>query len=70
MLVEGAIRLSAHLIGGDHGQFVSQVLGGCYPYENLPAIGKIADRPPRCPNSMWLRPLWPAFEDLKRQGVR
>lgn len=43
-LLQGAIRLSAHEIARDPGQFTSQVIGRLLPHRDMPAIKRFSDR--------------------------
>ena len=43
-LVQGAIRLSSHVIAKDPGQFASQMVGRLLPYKDMPAIKEFSKR--------------------------
>jgi DNA-binding beta-propeller fold protein YncE len=57
-LVQGALRLSAHVLARDVSQFASQLVGRLLPHDELRAfrerVAALAHRP-------WLRPLQPAL---------
>jgi hypothetical protein len=43
-LLQGALRLSAHVLAADFGQFASQLVGRLLPYRDSPPIGRLVDQ--------------------------
>ena len=60
-LIRGAVRLSAHVVEKDAGQFASQVVGRLLPYRDVPAIREFIDEIAAGAPRPWLRPLHPAL---------
>jgi len=60
-LIQGAVRLSAHVIDKDPHQFASQVLGRLLPHRDVPAIQQFIDEIAAGAPRPWLRPLHPAL---------
>jgi len=60
-LILGAVRLSAHVIEKDAGQFASQVVGRLMPYGDVPAIRQFIGEIAAGASRPWLRPLRPAL---------
>jgi WD40 repeat protein len=60
-LIQGAIRLSAHVIGKDTNQFSSQMVGRLLPYCDNSAIERFAENVVEGMQTPWLRPLQPAL---------
>src|SRR5271165_3743557 len=58
-LIQGAIRLSAHVIGKDPEQFASQMVGRLLPHLDKPAIAEFTKRVVEGTRKLWLRPLQP-----------
>jgi WD40 repeat protein len=56
-VIHGAIRLSAHIITGNPGQFASQIVGRLLPHHALTAIREFAERTAEGTFEPWLRPL-------------
>ncbi len=60
-LIQGALRLSSHVLAADAEQFAGQMVGRLLPHHGSPAIqrftGEVAAVAPAC----WLRPLHPAL---------
>ncbi len=55
-LVQGAIRLAAHVLGKDRAQLFSQLLGRLQTLQ-LPEIQKLVNQAKRWTKNLWLRPL-------------
>jgi WD40 repeat protein len=60
-LLQGAIQLSARVIGKDPEQFSSQMVGRLLTYEDMHAIERFVDRVVEAAGTRWLRPLQPAL---------
>jgi WD40 repeat protein len=60
-LVQGALRLSAHVLAGDAGQFASQMVGRLLSHCGSPAIQRFVDEVAEAAPVLWLRPLHPAL---------
>ena len=60
-LVQGAIRLSAHVVGREPGQFASQMVGRLLLYQDMPAIADFSERLAHGAQAPWLRSLLPAL---------
>jgi hypothetical protein len=60
-LMQGALRLSAHVIARTPEEFASQIVGRLLPYEGIETIAAfnkaVAEGVPRA----WVKPLWPAL---------
>ena len=60
-LVQGAIRLSANVIGRNPEQFSSQMVGRLLPYSDMPAVERFSEKVIEGTRTRWLRPLRPAL---------
>jgi WD40 repeat protein len=60
-LVEGAIRLSANVIGRDRGQFASQMVGRLLTFQDAPVIAEFSKQLVEGTRARWLRPLQPTL---------
>lgn len=60
-LLQGALRLSAHVLAGDPEQFASQMTGRLLPLLDSPGIGQFIAELSACAVRPWLRPLHPAL---------
>jgi hypothetical protein len=60
-LVQGALRLSAHVLARDSGQYASQLVGRLLPYRDSPAIGRLLVQASAAARKPWLRSLHPAL---------
>jgi len=60
-LIHGAIRLSAHVIGKDPGQFCSQMVGRLLTHRHVSAIERFSDNVVEGTRTPWLRSLEPAL---------
>jgi WD40 repeat protein len=60
-LVQGALRLSAHIIGKDPQQFASQMVGRLLPYQEMPLVQQFIETITKAAPRPWLRPLWPVL---------
>jgi WD40 repeat protein len=60
-LLQGALRLSAHVLAADAGQFAGQLVGRLLPHCGTPAIQRFADDVAAAAPTLWLRPLHPAL---------
>ncbi len=56
-LIQGALRLSSHVIARDPSQFASQMVGRLMPHCNQPAIQQFSVALARATGRPWLRPL-------------
>lgn len=56
-LLQGALRLSAHVIGKDPKQFSSQMVGRLLSYRDMPTIARFTARVAEGTGIPWLRPL-------------
>jgi WD40 repeat protein len=69
-LIQGALRLSSHVLAADVAQFAGQMLGRLLPHSGSPAIhrltGEVAAVAPEC----WLRPLHAALHPPGTELVR
>jgi len=69
-LIQGALRLSSHVLTADAKQFAGQMVGRLLPLRESPAIqrfiGEVAAAAPAC----WLRPLHPALHPPGTELVR
>ena len=61
-LIQGAIRLSSHVLAKDPGQFASQMVGRLLPHNKRPAVRHFADSITQTARQPWLRPLCPALD--------
>jgi WD40 repeat protein len=61
-LIQGAIRLSSHILAKDPAQFASQIVGRLLAHKDQPAIQQFTDSLSRTARLPWLRPLWPALD--------
>jgi WD40 repeat protein len=57
-LIQGAIKLSTHVITEDPGQFASQVVGRLITHRKVSAIRQFTERVAQCISTPWLRPLY------------
>jgi hypothetical protein len=60
-LLQGALRLSAHVLAVDPRQFASQMLGRLLAHGDVPGVGKFVDEVAAGAPRPWLRPLWPTL---------
>jgi WD40 repeat protein len=60
-LLQGALRLSSHVLAVDPEQFASQLVGRLLPHHGSPAIQRFADEVAAAAPARWLRPLRPAL---------
>jgi WD40 repeat protein len=60
-LLQGALRLSAHVLASDAGQFTSQLVGRLLPHRDSPAIRQFAAELAATEMAPWLRPLHSAL---------
>jgi hypothetical protein len=60
-LIQGAMRLSSHVIEKEPDQFASQLVGRLLPHRDLPAIRKFTEQIAAASPVPWLRPLLPAL---------
>jgi WD40 repeat protein len=60
-LIHGAIRLSSHVIDGDPGQFVPQLVGRLLPYA-IPSVQRFTETVIRAAPRPWLLPRKPALQ--------
>jgi WD40 repeat protein len=60
-LIQGAVRLSSNVIARDPSQFVSQLVGRLFPYENQPAIRRFTSSLTKAAPKPWLRLLQPTL---------
>jgi len=60
-LVQGAIRLSAHVIGKDPQQFASQMVGRLLPHQHMAAIAEFGKRTAEGAHAPWLRSTQPTL---------
>jgi len=60
-LIQGAIRLSAHIIARDPEQFASQVVGRLLPHRDSASIQRFTNSVSAGTPSPWLRSLWPTL---------
>jgi hypothetical protein len=60
-LLLGAVRLSAHVIGRDPGQFTSQVVGRLLPHRDMLPIERFLGKVVEGTRTPWLRPLQPTL---------
>ena len=61
-LIQGAVRLSSHVIEPDPRQFASQIVGRLFPHQGLPAVQQFTNSLIRAAPRPWLRPLAPALD--------
>jgi len=61
-LIQGALRLSSHVLGKDSSQFPSQMTGRLLPWGRLAAIERLIASLNGAADGPWLRPLWPALD--------
>jgi WD40 repeat protein len=59
--IHGAMRLSAHVIGRDPGQFASQLIGRLLPYD-IPAVTDFTKAITKAAQRPWFRPRFPALQ--------
>jgi WD40 repeat protein len=69
-LLQGALRLSAHVLTRDPDQFASQLVGRLLPYRNLDVIEQFVANTSALAPRPWLRPLHPALHPLGTGLVR
>ena len=69
-LIQGAIRLSAHVIAKDPHQFASQIVGRLLPHEGVPTIKQFTRTIVEGAPKPWLRPLRPALHPPSTPLVR
>jgi WD40 repeat protein len=62
LLVQGALRLSAHAIGPDPRQFASQMVGRLLPYQEVPAVRQFTESVIQRACQSWVRPLHPVLD--------
>jgi WD40 repeat protein len=60
-LIQGAVRLSSHVIDTDAVQFTSQMIGRLLPYQDIPAVAEFSNRVAEGTRAAWLRPLQPTL---------
>ena len=60
-LLQGALRLSAHVLSADAGQFASQMVGRLLPRQGSPAVRRFSEEAAATAPALWLRPLHPAL---------
>ena len=60
-LLQGALRLSAHVLAADAEQFTSQMVGRLLPHQDSPAIRQFVAELAATEAGPWLRPLHPAL---------
>ena len=60
-LLQGALRLSSHVLAADPEQFASQMTGRLLPYRESPAIQRFLDEVATVAPVIWLRSLQPAL---------
>jgi WD40 repeat protein len=56
-LVQGALRLSSHVIAKDPGQFASQIVGRLLPLQDVPSVKAFLTKVIASTNGPWLRAL-------------
>ena len=61
-LIQGALRLSAHVLAKDTSQYSSQMIGRLLPLSDQLGIQEFIDSLTRTADQPWLRPLWPALD--------
>jgi WD40 repeat protein len=60
-LIQGALRLSAHVLAKDLSQFPSQIIGRLLPHCNQPAIRQFSEAVSAAATTPWLKPRHPAL---------
>ena len=60
-LVQGALRLSSHVLVTDAEQFASQMTGRLLPHREIRPIARLLDDVAASAPKRWLRPLYPAL---------
>ncbi|MBV8629417.1 MAG: TIR domain-containing protein, partial [Silvibacterium sp.] len=61
-LLQGALRLSSHILARDPSQFVSQMTGHLLPLSSQLGIQQFINSLAHTANRPWLRPLWPSLD--------
>jgi WD40 repeat protein len=61
-LIEGALRLSSHVLARDPTQFPSQMIGRLLPHSSNATIRRFIDSLPGTADRPWLRPMHPALD--------
>jgi WD40 repeat protein len=69
-LLQGALRLSSHVLATDAGQFAAQMVGRLLPHQAMPAIRQFTDAVVAGAPQCWLRPLHPALHPPGTELVR
>jgi WD40 repeat protein len=69
-LVQGALRLSAHVLAADAGQFRSQVVGRLLPHQDSPVIDRFILEVAAIASEPWLRPWHPALHPPGTELIR
>jgi len=60
-LLQGALRLSSHVLAADAEQFAPQIVGRLLPHCGSPAIQRFVNEVAAAAPAVWLRPLHPAL---------
>ncbi len=61
-LIQGALRLSSHILAKDPSQFASQLVGRLLPYEEEETVRRITHTVAQTASHPWLRPLKAALD--------
>ncbi|MBZ5624484.1 MAG: TIR domain-containing protein [Acidobacteriia bacterium] len=69
-LLQGALRLSSHVLAADPEQFASQMIGRLLPHHGSPAIQRFVGEVGIVGPALWLRPLHPALHPPGTELVR
>jgi WD40 repeat protein len=69
-LVQGALRLSSHVLAADPGQFAAQMVGRLLPHQGTPSIQQFTEAVVAGAPTCWLRPLHPALHPPGTELIR